>query len=144
MNELATAANELLASVEERASGKLSPADRALILSLTARGQTQAAVATIIGCDQSTVSRVISRYKLDTRADARALLEASALEMAESVVTKGDPALHAKMLGKLDVVRDDKPQSGVDSGVVVIIGQPGQPVGLPVMPVIEARVSEEQ
>ena len=49
--------------------------------------------------------------------------------MAELVVEDGSPDLHAKMLGKLDVVREDT--SGTGAQLVVMLGSQGDPLGPP-------------
>jgi hypothetical protein len=98
--------------------GELSPEDRAMILRLGAKGNaTQQEIAKVVGCNQSTVSRVLAM--LDTRKEARTILESGAARLADTVVNTDDAAIALKALGKLDVVRDDK--SGADGGDAIVI-----------------------
>jgi hypothetical protein len=109
----------------ERTGGKLQPEDRALILRLAAKGNlSQEEIAKAVGCSQPTVSRVLAL--LDTRKEARTILESGAARMATNVVDNGDPDLHLKALAKLDVVREDREGAGVNVGPIVIIGAPAQ------------------
>jgi transposase-like protein len=109
--DLTSASSALLDRVDaqerERRMGQLEPEDRALILRLAAKGNlTQAEIAKAIGCNQSTVSRVLQL--LDTRKEARAILESGAARLADTVVKTDDAGVALKALGKIDVVRDDK------------------------------------
>ena len=72
------------------------------------QGFSQERAASEVGCDQSTISRVLAKYD-DTRPLARKRLEAAAIEIAERAITAGDPI---KLLAKLDVVRDDAERAG--------------------------------
>ena len=56
------------------------------------------------------------------------------LKMAESVVDDGSPDLHAKMLGKLDVVREDSSGAGIQ--VLVMLGSQEQPLQPPAIDVL--------
>jgi hypothetical protein len=109
---------------------RLRPEDEARILELAAAGVTQIEIAAQIGCHQSTVSRTIADYA-DTRGLARKFLEAKALDVARDLVAaaKERPAQALKLLGKLDVVRDDAAEGGNESRVVVLVGMPGHPAG---------------
>jgi hypothetical protein len=113
VSELQDDAQQLLAAVDERAVderaySRLTVDDQLLILALASRGKSQTEIAGILGCHPSSVSRVITKGTRDTTEQAKAYLKANALPMAESVVTKGNPDLHVKVLGKIDVVREDK------------------------------------
>jgi ParB-like chromosome segregation protein Spo0J len=115
-------AAELLAKIDsgEGQRARLSPDDRALILRLGAKGTiSQEQIAQAVGCSQATVSRVLQL--LDTRAEARQILESGAARLAATVAATDDAAIALKALGKLDVVRDDR-DSSHDSGVTIILG----------------------
>jgi IS30 family transposase len=105
---------------------RLRSEDEARILELAASGVTQLDIARAVGCHQSTVSRTIADYA-DTRGLARRFLETKAIDVAQGLVAaaKDRPAEALKLLGKLDVVRDDEHKSAV--GVQVIIGDRERP-----------------
>jgi hypothetical protein len=116
------------AAEAERRAGKLAPEDRAMILRLAAKGNiTQAEIAKAIGCDQSTVSRVLAL--LDTRKEARAILESGAARLADTVVKTDDAGIALKALGKLDVVREDREGSGAHIGPIVVLGSGSSVLG---------------
>lgn len=98
----------------------LRPRDEARILELTEEGWTQERIAAEIGCHQSTVSRTLAEYD-DSRPLARKHLEANALALARRFVEESRPAEILKMMGKLDVVRDDDYGHG-EMQVAVVIG----------------------
>jgi hypothetical protein len=121
---------------------RLRPEDEARILELAAAGVTQMEIAAQIGCHQSTVSRTIAVYA-DTRGLARKFLEAKAIDVARDLVAaaKDRPAQALKLLGKLDVVRDETVGGSDAVQVNVIVGQPGQPAGPdPITVTTEAKV----
>jgi hypothetical protein len=72
---------------------------------------------------------------LDTRKEARTILEAGAAKLAQTVVDTDDAGIALRTLGKLDVVPDDRAGHSIGAGVTIIIGQPGQPLELPVFDV---------
>lgn len=99
---------------------RLKPEDKALIFRLAAKGTTtQAEIARIVGCNESTVSRLLQL--MDTRPEARVLLEAGAVKLAQTVVDTDDPSVALKALGKIDVVRDDRAEVP-DTRIVVMLG----------------------
>lgn len=102
---------------------RLKPEDRALIFRLAARGHlTQAEIAKAVGCDPATVCRTLKL--LDTRKEARAILESGAARLADTVVTTDDAGIALKALGKLDVVRDDKADVAGAPAFYIHIGGP--------------------
>lgn len=104
---------------EPSGSTRLAPEDRALILRLAAKGNlAQAEIAKAVGCSQPTVSRVLTM--LDTRAEARVILDSGAARLATTVVNTDDAAIALKALGRIDVVRDHDGVTG--SGVTINIG----------------------
>jgi ParB-like chromosome segregation protein Spo0J len=130
MSDLKEKAAALLARIDDREDvqrrgGSLSPDDRALILRLGAKGISQTEIAKVVGCHQATVSRTLAL--LDTRTEARMILESGAAKLAQTVVDTDDAAIALKALGKVDVVRDDA-HGGGNNNVVLLIGQPGQPI----------------
>ena len=129
MTTLREKASALLVQIDQNqeveCSSRLSPSDRVMIFRLAGKGQSQAEIARIIGCSQPTVSRTLAL--IDTRAEARMILESGAAKLAQTVVDTDDPAVALKALGKVDVVREDA-HGGSNNNVVLLIGQPGQPV----------------
>jgi hypothetical protein len=129
MSDLQEKAAALLARIDDgqdvlRRGGPLSPDDRALILRLGAKRMPQAEIAKVVGCHQATVSRTLAL--LDTRKEARTILESGAAKMAQTVVDTDDAAIALKALGKLDVVREDT-HAGGNTNFLLVVGQPGQP-----------------
>jgi ParB-like chromosome segregation protein Spo0J len=126
MSDLREKASALLARIDEdqeaERAGRLSPSDRALIFRLAAKGLPQDQIAKIVGCSQPTVSRTLAL--LDTRTEARTILESGAAKMADTVVNTKDAGIALKALAKVDVVRDDA-HGGGNSNFVLVIGQPG-------------------
>jgi len=91
MSTLQNHAEALLEKIDqrERTGGKLAPEDRALILRLAAKGNlSQEEIAKAVGCSQPTVSRVVAL--LDTRKEARTILESGASKLAQTVVDTDD------------------------------------------------------
>jgi hypothetical protein len=109
------------AAESEKKHARLTPNDRALIFRLAAKGNvTQAEIAKAVGCDPSTVTRTLRL--LDTRKEARAILESGAARLADTVVKTDDAGIALKALGKLDVVREDRDGSGDQVGTIIVIG----------------------
>ena len=128
-------AAELLGEVDrQQAQSKykrLTVDEKTLMYRMAKLGtMSQAEIARAIGCDPATVCRHLQL--MDTRPEARALLEAGAARLAETVVDTNDPAVALKALGKLDVVRDDR-EGGGGSNILIAIGQPGAPLEPPVL-----------
>jgi hypothetical protein len=131
-------AEMMLDTIDAAAAGKksarLKPEDRALIFRLHAKGNlNQAEIAKAVGCDPATVCRTLKL--LDTRKEARMILDSGAAKLAQTVVDTDDASVALKTLGKIDVVPDDRGGGGGGDRVTIIIGQPGAPVGLPVIDV---------
>ncbi|HEU5256531.1 MAG TPA: helix-turn-helix domain-containing protein [Vicinamibacterales bacterium] len=102
----------------EKKYARLTPNDRALILRLAAKGHlTRAEIAKAVGCDPSTVTRTLQL--LDTRSEARIILESGAARLADTVVKTADAGIALKALGKLDVVREDSAPGGPQFTVVL-------------------------
>lgn len=104
---------------------KLRPIDELRIVEMAQKGETQEAIAAVVRCDQSTVSRTVAKYQ-DTRPLARKRLEAEALNMVERLVTDAKPQTILKIMGKLDVVREDN-ERGVTVNNAVMIARPDDP-----------------
>ena len=68
----------------------------------------------------------------DSRPEALALLQGSALQLAATVAETTDPGVALKALGKLDVVRDDHHREAGEGRVIIIVGTPAAPIALPV------------
>jgi DNA-binding MarR family transcriptional regulator len=99
-----------------------------LIMSLADAGKTQTEIAQVVGCSVPTVSRTLDNLT-DNRALARRQLEAAAPQLVKTIKQSKDAATALRALGKLDVVREDGPQS--TANIAVVIGQPGQPLSPP-------------
>ena len=107
---------------------RLSNRAKGLILSLTDAGKSQTEIAQIVGCTISTVSRTLDDLT-DNRALARRQLEAAAPNLVRTITQSKDAATALRALGKLDVVREDGPNSSVN--VAIAIGQPSTPLAAP-------------
>lgn len=145
VEQLKTDADKLLARWRELpardAGTELRDLDKQAILALRAKGETQARIGEIVGCDQATVSRTLSAL-LDTRPLARAILEGASASMARNVAENGKPELHAKMLGKLDVIREDN-ERGVTVNTAVIVARADDPSTWLPEPVFEAETEAD-
>jgi len=75
------------------------------------------------------VSRTLAEWA-DSRGLARKDAEAKSLEMMKRFVSEASPADILKIQAKLDVVREDK-EVASNSGIVINIGAPGNPIRLP-------------
>ena len=136
MQSLQEQAEAMLGTIDEtqaaKKSARLTPNDRALIFRLALKGNLmQSEIAKAVGCDPATVCRTLKL--LDTTEEARLIMKSGAAKLADTVVNTDDAGIALKALGKLDVVRDES--GGVGIGVTINIGQPGQPVTLPVIDV---------
>jgi len=137
MKTLQQQATEMLETIDgEKKYARLTPNDRALIFRLAAKGNsTQAEIAKAVGCDPSTVTRTLQL--LDTRSEARTILESGAARLADTVVKTTDAGIALKALGKLDVVREDATPAGPQVMVVLggsvdpLSGRSLSPVALP-------------
>jgi hypothetical protein len=141
LNDGAASLLRRMALVPPREAGDpLRPEDEARILELAAAGQTQTAIAEVIGCHQSTVSRTLAEWA-DSRGRARQYAEAKALEMMKRFVKDASPADILKMQQKLDVVRDDRAPAAT-GGVTVFLNTPGNPNNI--LPVFDREVVRTQ
>jgi hypothetical protein len=96
--------------------------DKVEIMRLLGKGYAQEQIATMVGCSQSTVSRVATT--IDQRPVARMILEAGSPKMAQTVVDTDDANVALKGLGAIDVVPRDNGGYG-HTNVLVVVGQPG-------------------
>jgi ParB-like chromosome segregation protein Spo0J len=133
MASLKEHAGALLKDVEaaeaHRVSERLTATDRALILRLAAKGNlSQEGIAKAVGCSQPTVSRVLAL--MDTRKEARTILESGAVTLAQTVVDTNDAGIALKALGKLDVVREDR---GDQTNIAILMGTPEHPSEPPII-----------
>jgi ParB-like chromosome segregation protein Spo0J len=126
LQQQATEMLETIDSVEgEKKYARLTPNDRALIFRLAAKGNiTQAEIAKAVGCDPSTVTRTLQL--LDTRNEARTILESGAARLADTVVKTADAGIALKALAKLDVVREDAAPAGPQ--VMIVLGASVDPL----------------
>ena len=107
---------------------RLSRTEEMLILQLHAEGKTQVAIAQVIGCSQPTVHRVVGAFA-DTKILAKAVLNKSALALAERVVKRANVAESLEVLERIDVIAPKKQDVGRGVGVNIVIGMPGSPAG---------------
>ena len=120
------------ASTTEKKYARLTPEDRAMIFRLAAKGHlTQEEIAKAVGCDKSTVCRTL--MLIDTRKEARLILESGAAKMAHTVVNTKNAGDALKGLQAIEVVPRDA-QAG-QGGVQIIVGMPGHPLELPTIEV---------
>lgn len=117
----------IISNTEESRAGykHLTIKQKMQILRLDREGAEQKHIASIVGCSQPTVSKTLAELE-DSREEARALLEAGASQLAQTVVNTKDAAVALKALGKIDVVRDDAVPGG--SSLTVMIGGLEPPV----------------
>jgi len=125
LQEQAAAMLETIDATEgESKYARLTPSDRVLIIRLAQKGTlTQDEIARAVGCHKSTVCRVLQF--IDTRPEARVILESGAAKMAETVVNTKDAGVALKALGKLDVVREDASGGVGNTNFIIVVGQPG-------------------
>lgn len=105
---------------------RLSRGDQALILKLREDGRTQVEIAQLVGCHQSSVSRLLQDFS-DTRLLARETLRRDAHRFAERVVESADVDQSLEVLDRLEVL--PKRQSDSKGGVSVLIGINASPIG---------------
>lgn len=118
LQEQAEAMLETIDASNGKKHSRLTPNDRALIFNLAAKGNlTYEEIGKAVGCDKSTVCRVLQM--VDTRQAARVILESGAAKMADTVVNTKDAGTALKALGKLDVVREDS--RGAGNNVLVVV-----------------------
>jgi hypothetical protein len=139
---LKDAADRLLERMElvpPREPGEqLRPIEEATILELSAAGKTQAEIAGIIGCNQSTVSRTLAEWT-DTRGFARKYAEAKSLDMMKRFVKDASPAEILKMQQKLDVIRDDRQEGG--NQLIVMLGTAEHPLSPPDIELFDGKTN---
>ena len=129
--QLASDAAALLANwraLPPREAGEeLRDQDKQAILLLRREGKTQSEIAAVVGCDQATVSRTLSKLT-DTRPLAEAIAHSSAAKMMQNVIDNGKPELHAKVLQGVGVKVLPEDESRGRSQVIVQIGVSGAPI----------------
>ncbi len=116
-----------LSSERIRDYGRLSRAEVASLLSLSDAGKSQVEIAQILGCDQSNISRWLSKLRPTTDL-AKHRLQNAALELTERLIESADAEQSLEVLDRLDVL-SKKRDNGAQSGVQVFIGMPSQPIG---------------
>jgi predicted DNA-binding protein (UPF0251 family) len=125
MDSLQTEAEKLLERMRlvppHEPGEKLRPSDEVLILRLNDEGLSQEKIAAQVGCHQSTVSRTLAEYD-DSRPLARRYLNARALKMAQRFVEEARPSDVLRMMGKLEVVRDDGAPGTRANETYVVLG----------------------
>lgn len=131
--------------MSQRDFTRLTVTDKFAIISLDKIGRTQTEIAKAVGCSQSTVSACL---KLANSSDdvTRKVAKMHAPDAVQHVVDsmapaakRGDPtpALRLLELGEPKLGRQATTGLGI-GGITVIIGQPGQPVALPDIPISAA------
>jgi DNA-binding CsgD family transcriptional regulator len=118
---------------------RLSVAEVSQIIKLAMDGLTQRQIAGIIGCSQPTVCYVLKRARTPIEV-IQGTLRAVAPDMVETLVDKARKSQDFR--GAKEVLEmtysELRPQAasgGGVGGVTIVIGQPGQPVGLPAIEV---------
>jgi transcriptional regulator with XRE-family HTH domain len=114
---------------------RLTQAEIGLALRLIEAGKTQTQAAEIIGCCQSTISRLVLDFT-DTRIAAKARLANASLKVTEAAIegsviaaAGGKPEAALEILDRLEVAVKRQPDGGRGSQVNIVIGMPGQPAG---------------
>ena len=95
---------------------------------LSKLGHDQEAIAQIVGCDQSTVSRILKAFD-DTTTEATAYARGQALPMMKKIVGKGRPSDLIKALQGVGVLHEER-----GSGLVVQIGIKDSDVSISLSP----------
>jgi DNA-binding MarR family transcriptional regulator len=109
---------------------RLSMRAQSLMLQLADAGKTPSEIAQVLGVNCSTVTRGLDQLT-DNRVLARRILDAAAPKLVKTIVDSKDAATALRALGKLDVVREDNANSGLN--IAIAIGQPGQSLAPPVI-----------
>jgi transposase len=123
---------------------QLSDDDKALVLTLAQRDLSQAAIADIVGCHQTSVGRWLSRFESTVplarkRALSRALEAVDAsFDGAVKAAKDGKPEAAMELADRVGALHKRQVESS-SSQVQIVIGMPGQPAGP--APVFAAVVS---
>jgi hypothetical protein len=118
---------------DEPAYRRLTDDQRRKILVLHDEGLTQVAIAEQLGIHQGTVSRIVRVFAGDNTDLARRYAKATALNTVRRVVDiarkgKDDQAIKAAKV-HMEIAEVIGAAQGLNVGVQVVIGMPGQPVG---------------
>ena len=115
---------------DNRGKKHLTDAQKSRILRLAREGLTQVVIAQQIGCSQSAVSLWLDQCS-DSTDDAKSYLRGQALRMAQSIVKKGQPSVHAVALKGLSVLEEER-----SSGLVIQIGVKDSDVSITLAPAL--------
>lgn len=116
---------------------RLSLAQIRLVLELDGAQKTQAEIADVLGCNQSTVSRTLAAFSEDAKSVARLLrgLSDESIEdwrEARKVAAKrGDHRPARELLEAAYPELRPQPASSGGGGFVVFVGTPGNPHNIP-------------
>lgn len=150
----ALAVTDTCGQIDTSKYARLSMADTELILKLHLNGQKQTDIAQVVGCSQATVSTTIASLKQSPEI-TQALMRTDSLsaikdwKRARRVAAKrGD---HRPAREWIEAAHPElRPQpanSAGGGGVTINIGQPGQPIALPVItieatPVLQSALTD--
>jgi len=143
VNELTTPAAVTTEQPESGPTSKyarLTLSDIELILRLQAEGCTQQQIADVVKCSRSTVCETLQRIK-DTPTLVQALAKSEAVPMLQRWITASKQAAkrgdHRPAREFIELAAPElRPATGNSAGgvgVTIVIGQPGQPLALPVI-----------
>jgi predicted transcriptional regulator len=113
---------------------QLSDDDKALVLTLAQRDLSQAEIAHIVGCHQTSVGRWLSRFESTvTVARKRGLNRAlevvdAAFDGAVKAAKDGKPEHAMELADRVGAVLKRQAEAS-SSQVQIVIGMPGQPIG---------------
>lgn len=112
-----------------RDHSRLTRAEQALAFKLADDGQTQTFIAQQIGCNQSSISELLSAFA-DTRPRAKRLANNAAEKLTKRVIDDADVDQCLEVLDRIGVLEKRQTESGKGNNVMIVMGRPGQPAGL--------------
>ena len=98
---------------------RLTQREVAICLQLADAGKSTVEIAEVLHCHNTTVGRILAQWA-DDRHLARRYLEANTLRAAKTVLKSRDGNVALKLLGKMDIVREDAVNGG--NNMVVVLG----------------------
>ena len=114
---------------------RLSHADIATALRLSADGRSQRDIAQVIGCHHSSIARLQAEFG-DTTFLAKSATRHEALRLAKATVegailsaNLGRVTAGLELLDRLDVVNAKRDHEDKSSKILIQIGSPSQPIG---------------
>jgi hypothetical protein len=98
------------------------------IVKLDSENLKQKDISTLVGCDESYVSKILTRYS-DKRILAKRILQAGSPVLAEKIIAEASPETCLKTLQGLSVIMPEQ-QAG---GITIQVGDPSHPLQPPII-----------